>query len=375
MKLHVLFPLHFKTQRISYTCWHLSVNMNDKELPTEIHVPSYSNVPHSNLLRALPGNQLWRLIAKANRNLVMKVTEKAFLARVRQGDVVYLWTNVSDALLESLNQKNVLIIKEKINSLKLDSIEILTDVYERVGMPPEIGITEKEALAELSQFELIDRIFVANPVAEQGFYSRGLPAEKILSSSYGWDPERYGNQVVAKKPDAPFTLAFLGVSMLRKGVDLLLEAWRRANVNGRLMLIGTVEDEIKKICEDMLNRDDVLVTGWLDNPAEILAQADMFVFPTHEEGGPLVTYEAMGLGLPVIVSPYGAGAIARHELDGYVIDAYDVDQWATAIRNMANNEELRRSYAENARQRAQEFTWQKVGERRAKQVLANLKTI
>ncbi|MCG8491221.1 MAG: glycosyltransferase family 4 protein [Sneathiellales bacterium] len=374
MKLHVLFPLHFKTQRISYTCWHLSVNMDAETMPTEIHVPSFSNVPHKRLFRTLPGNQLWRLIAKANRDLVTRTTEKVFLSRVQKGDVVYLWTNISDQLIEDLKEKEVLIIKEKINSLKIDSIRILNDVYERAGMKTDVGLSREEAEAELRQFDLIDHIFVANPIAEQGFYAQGIPREKILSSSYGWDPARFGNFENDKPKESPFILAFLGVSMLRKGVDLLLEAWKRANVEGQLMLIGTVDEEIRQLCSDLLNREDVTVTGWLENPASALAKADVFAFPTHEEGGPLVTYEAMGLGLPVLTSPYGAGAVARHEKDGYVIDPYSIDEWAEAIVKLAGDRDLRENFAQNAKKQADEFTWQKVGARRREQVLSVLKS-
>ena len=371
MKLHILFPLHFKVQRISYTCWHLSVNIDSAELPVDVIVPSYSDLPApSKLIKALPGNQLWRLIGKINRSLVARVTEKVFVSRVNPGDIVYLWTNVSDELLAELAKKDVLIIKEKINSLKIDSIRILNSVYEKAGLAPNHGITEQEAYAEIRQFEKIDRVFIANPIAEKGMYAQGISKEKVLPSSYGWDPTRYGNTNLTTENEQPFTAAFLGVAMLRKGVDLMLEAWSRSKVKGRLLIIGNVDEEIKKLCATYLDRDDVTVTGWLYNPADVLSTADVFVFPTHEEGGPLVTYEVMGQGLPVIVSPYGAGAIARHMVDGFVIDPYEIDEWANAFNKLASDRDLLKQYSENAKLRAREYTWEKVGQRRKEQLLS-----
>ena len=82
----------------------------------------------------------------------------------------------------------------------------------------------------------------------------------------------------------------------------------------------------------------------------------------------MVTYEAMGCGLPVITSPIGAGP-ARDGVDGFVIDPHDIDGWASALRRLAVDAELRQRMGEAARERAREFTWQKVARRRREALL------
>jgi glycosyltransferase involved in cell wall biosynthesis len=59
----------------------------------------------------------------------------------------------------------------------------------------------------------------------------------------------------------------------------------------------------------------------------------------------------------------GAGRIVRNEMEGYVIDPFDVDGWIHAIRTMACEPTLRRDLGLAASRRAAAFTWQQVGTR------------
>ena len=94
-------------------------------------------------------------------------------------------------------------------------------------------------------------------------------------------------------------------------------------------------------------------------------EADLFAFPSLEEGSPLVTYEAMAHGLPILTSPMGAGGVVREGIDGLVVSPYEEDAWVEALRKLANSPDLRAKFGVSARKRAKEFTWEKVGQRRA----------
>ncbi|MEG4235840.1 glycosyltransferase family 4 protein [Microcoleus sp. Pol11C3] len=98
-----------------------------------------------------------------------------------------------------------------------------------------------------------------------------------------------------------------------------------------------------------------------------------FAFPSLEEGSPLVTYEAMANGLPVLTSPMGAGSIARDGKDGIIVSPYDEEALVTGLQQLAGCAELRLRMSDSARSRAQEFTWEKVARRRAELVLERLK--
>src|SRR4029434_4966954 len=101
----------------------------------------------------------------------------------------------------------------------------------------------------------------------------------------------------------------------------------------------------------------------------VYRSSDVFVFPSLEEGGPLVTYEAMGCVLPVVVTPMCACALAG---DGggreVMCPPFDEEALIVALRRLEKDPELRRELGRQGKPRAEEFTWTKVGERRSAQL-------
>ena len=164
-------------------------------------------------------------------------------------------------------------------------------------------------------------------------------------------------------PLRPPVFAYVGLGIVRKGLDVLLEAWDQAGVNGSLLLAGPIDAEIKTAYAGTLARNDVQQLGYVRDISSVYAAADVFVFPSHEEGGPQVIYEAAGCGLASIVSPMGAGRIVRDEAECLMVDPLDVRSVAGAIARLAENASLRRALGVAAAERAREFTWAKAGRR------------
>jgi glycosyltransferase involved in cell wall biosynthesis len=96
----------------------------------------------------------------------------------------------------------------------------------------------------------------------------------------------------------------------------------------------------------------------------IYREVDVFILPSLIGSDPLVTHEAMGHGLPSLVSPTGAGVGLRDGIEGFVLEPHDARGWVEAIRNLAEREDLRKRLGAAARERAMLFTWDKVAEQR-----------
>jgi glycosyltransferase involved in cell wall biosynthesis len=216
---------------------------------------------------------------------------------------------------------------------------------------------------ERDQMLQCDFVTAPNDFVAKSLINAGVQRDRILETSYGWSPTRLAKAMNLVRPQRPPVFAYVGSGIIRKGLNLLLEAWERANINGKLLIAGRIDADIRTICARQLSRPDVQELGFVRDVANVYAAADIFVFPSHEEGGPQVTYEAAGCGLASIVSPMGAGRMVRDGREGYVIDPFDIDKWADAIRLLAKDRELRQRLADNASLRANEFTWQKVSRR------------
>lgn len=103
--------------------------------------------------------------------------------------------------------------------------------------------------------------------------------------------------------DAPVCL-FMGRLHPRKGVGLLVEAFRAAAVpDARLVIVGPDEGMLDTLRPLLDQR--IILTGYLDGADRLaaFAAADLLVLPAVGEGLPMVVLEAMAAGLPVIVSP------------------------------------------------------------------------
>jgi glycosyltransferase involved in cell wall biosynthesis len=208
---------------------------------------------------------------------------------------------------------------------------------------------------------LCDFVTAPNDWVTRSLLEAGIPRERVLETAYGWSPTRLASAAQIERPTRPPVFAFVGRGIVRKGLNLLLEAWEKAGVDGTLLIAGRIEDLIQHACSKQLARPDVKRFDYTNDVAAVYAAADVFVFPSHEEGGPLVASEAAGCGLASIVSSMGAGRVIRDGAEGFVLDPYDTEAWVQAIRTLAHDKTLRARMGASAAKRAQEFTWQRLG--------------
>ncbi|MDQ7028789.1 MAG: glycosyltransferase family 4 protein, partial [Ardenticatenia bacterium] len=93
-------------------------------------------------------------------------------------------------------------------------------------------------------------------------------------------------------------------------------------------------------------------------------QADVFVFPSLQEGSALVTYEALACGLPVVTTP-NAGSVVRDGIEGFLVPIRDVEALAARLEHLRADEGLHLEMGQAARRRAKAFTWEHYGDRLA----------
>jgi glycosyltransferase involved in cell wall biosynthesis len=101
--------------------------------------------------------------------------------------------------------------------------------------------------------------------------------------------------------------------------------------------------------------------GWLPRARidEFYRSADVFVFPSYREPGGNVPFEAMGYGLPLIVSDVGGPGSVVDESCGIRLHPVSPDQYArelaSAITRLVADPGLRWALGEGARRRAAEI--------------------
>jgi glycosyltransferase involved in cell wall biosynthesis len=291
---------------------------------------------------------------------VLAFSELRFARAVREGDLAYLWPGTTLDLYRRLRDRGVTILAERINCHTASSKRILDAEYASLGWPVDHPVTDKLIEEERAELSMADLIFSPSPEVDRTLVEEGIPHSKIIPSSYGWDPKRLASARaagLARRPDDQFTVLFLGLACVRKGIHLLLEAWRRANIDGRLLIAGSVAKDVAARLKEPLTSRGVTLLGHVADIASLFRETDVMALPTLEEGGPLVTYEAMAAGLVPLVSPMGAGRIGRNNVDSVILPPHDLDAWSNALQRLARDFDWRCQLAERAVARATEFTW------------------
>jgi phosphatidyl-myo-inositol alpha-mannosyltransferase len=211
---------------------------------------------------------------------------------------------------------------------------------------------------------------IAVSPAARHFISRYFPGEyKIVPN--GVEPGRYQRAVpIARYRDGVPNILFVGRMEPRKGLIHLLRAFRklqRDGVRARLLLVGTGPGE-REARRYVLTRqlDDVEFLGRVSEgqKAQLFKTADIYVSPaTGRESFGIVLLEAMSAGAPIICSDiHGYRGVVRRERDGILVEPGNADALATSIRRLIDDPALRAQLSRAGEERAQLFTWERVGQ-------------
>lgn len=187
----------------------------------------------------------------------------------------------------------------------------------------------------------------------------GIPAERIAVVHNGIAPDWGGTDDHRAVVDGPVTAAWLGVMQPVKRVPALVHA--AAGVpNLRLKLIGDGPERtrIEAAVTATGMQDRVELTGFLDDPAAALHDADLFVLPSAAEACPMAILQAMSCGLPVVASRAGGiGEVVRDGVDGILVPTGDDRRLGEALRVLTEDSGRRTALGSSARQRVRlDFT-------------------
>ncbi len=278
-------------------------------------------------------------------------------------DIFHGWTLECLRSIQEAKKNNAITIVERGFCHPIYRKKILDEEYNNWGIkvPPGAGVFKRfDSLyrgitTALEEFELSDYVFVPSGFAKDTFIQYGFPENKIVMIPRGFDIDLY--KPSETKKDSTFRVIFVGNLCIRKGVQYLLETWKRLNLkNAELLLVGSVHGEIKPILNRYTSMNNIRVTGFIRNPVDLYQEASLFVFPTLAEGSAKVTYEAMACGLPVVTTP-NAGSLVSNGADGFIVPVRDKEALTEKILFFYNNPEAVREMGRLARKNIEPYTW------------------
>lgn len=140
----------------------------------------------------------------------------------------------------------------------------------------------------------------------------------------------------------PLVFASYGRLVEKKGFDLLLEAFRaviETGVGAHLVLGGDGPERARLTA--LVGRLDlgetVTMSGWVDDPAAFLADADVFVLPSRLEPFGIVVLEAMARAVPIVSTLSEGPREILDEETAYLAPVGEAEALAEAMKAAAKD--------------------------------------
>lgn len=226
--------------------------------------------------------------------------------------------------------------------------QVLEEEFRRHGVTGEV-VPELAVRKELLEYDEADVVVVPSESCKESFDRYGV-GEKVRVAGFGVDSKYFRPR---EKRGKGFTALFVGGNVVRKGLRYALEGWRRAGVDGRF-LVGGHESVPYPASRG------VVATGFVEDVRDLYGEADVFVLPSLEEGQSLAVWEALAMGVPVVVSTRcGFNDVVTDGVEGFVVEPGDVDGIAEAIEVLVVDGELREEMGVRARELAERFPWRR----------------
>jgi len=311
------------------------------------------------LLAEAVGQLMWRLPGAGTLYFSYLIHNNLFdlLARryVDGGHIFHVFNHFGLFSMRKAKRLGMKTIVERSSAHPVFVHNLLSEEYARFGLrfPASSHWIEAKHLREYAETDII---MVPSQFVWRTMVEQGIPESKLRRVHLGFAPERF-SPVPGARADGVFRVLFVGTVSLQKGVQYLLEAFKRLDLaRAELIFVGSSFQDSLSFLPRYKGLYRHLPFVPQEKLPELYSTASVLALPSLQDGFGMVVYEAAACGLPVIITHH-VGAEIRDGQDGYVIPIRDPDTLADRLLRLYRDENLRRAMGESARQYVQQFTW------------------
>lgn len=171
-----------------------------------------------------------------------------------------------------------------------------------------------------------------------------LPKDKIIYLDYGF-PTHY-LEPVEPKTNGIFTFGYIGTHIPAKGLNILIEAFKKINKKSKLKIFGRMNGQntraLKKMAENSINPIEFCGEYINQNLATtVFNNVNAIVVPSiWGENSPLVIHEAQACKIPVITANFGGmKEYVKHNVNGLLFEHRNTESLYKQMQFAVDNSE------------------------------------
>jgi len=205
-------------------------------------------------------------------------------------------------------------------------------------------------------FSIPDAIVLLATVERHDFAELGV-TDRLTIIANGVDVSHYRGPTERVHSGRVQRLAYLGRLVRAKGIFEAIEAIENLRTDGRFRDIelriagsGPAREEIERYIDDHRLGSSVKLVGSIfgNDKAAFLRDADVFVFPSYQEGLPYAILESLAAGTPVIASRVGGiPDVVIDQVHGILINPKEPAEIVRAVHMLAQSQDALRAMSRN----------------------------
>ena len=199
----------------------------------------------------------------------------------------------------------------------------------------------------------------------------GCEAKRIyLIKGAGVDTEKYNYSPATNNGRGNITVVMLARLLRDKGVYEFCNAAKMTKAvqpDIEFLIAGDIDPKNPNSLTphqvtELVATCGVNYVGQIEDVATLLIDSDIAILPSYREGMPKSLLEAAAIGRPIITTDVpGCRDVVCHGINGYLVPAYDSNELASRVIELANNPQLRIKMGKFSRELAEkEFCHNKI---------------
>lgn len=216
-------------------------------------------------------------------------------------------------------------------------------------------------LLQLRAFRRMDAIVAVSSPLRQRLIRAGVPAPRVHLIRNAWAPSapalgRHEARTLLGLPESEPVIGWVGRLSPEKGADLFLEALTRGPWRASIVGDGRAAGDLRRRAEVLGLSNRLRWHGLVPSAGRLVGAFDLLVLSSRTEGTPIVLFEAMEAGVPIVATSVGGVPDVLGPDEALLVPPDDPDRLAEAIRQVFEDPAAAAARASGARARlAAEF--------------------